>query len=57
MQSQMKNLWWEAQAAEMQQAADAHHANKFYSRLKAIYGPQSHGFTPLHSADNAKLIT
>ena len=36
--------------------ADTHNSKKFFSALKAVYGPSKPGSTPLQSADGSMLI-
>ena len=47
---EMKDAWWDRKA-EVQMYADTHNSNKFFSTLKAVYGPSKPGSTPLLSAD------
>ena len=43
-------------AEEVQMYADTHNSKKFFSALKAVYGPSKPGSTPLLSADGSMLI-
>ena len=52
---QMKDKWWKNKAAELQDAADSHDMKRFYSGLKAVYGPKVSGSVPVWSADGSKL--
>ena len=53
----MKEKWWKNKAAELQDAADSHDMKRFYSGLKAVYGPKVSGSVPVWSADGSKLIS
>ena len=53
----MKEAWWSDRASEIQQASDQKDAKRFYDGLKAAYGTQSCGATPLLSADGKTRIT
>ncbi|XP_063594922.1 craniofacial development protein 2-like [Penaeus indicus] len=44
-------------ADEIQGYADRHDIKRFYDALKAVYGPQSTGSSPLLSADGSTLLT
>ncbi|XP_063587786.1 uncharacterized protein LOC134765037 [Penaeus indicus] len=44
-------------ADEIQNYADRHDLKRFYDALKAVYGPQSKGSSPLLSADGSTLLT
>ena len=52
----MKDAWWDRKAEEVQMYADTHNSKKFFSALKAVYGPSKPGSTPLQSADGSMLI-
>ena len=53
---EMKDAWWDRKAEEVQMYADTHNSKKFFSALKAVYGPSKSGSTPLQSADGSVLI-
>ena len=53
----MKEAWWSDRASEIQQESDQKDAKRFYDDLKAVYGNQSYGATPLMSADGTTCIT
>ena len=53
----MQDTWLSRKAEEIQDYADKHDSKRFYHALKAVYGPQSSGATPLLSADGATLLT
>ena len=56
----MKDSWLSAKADEIQGYADRHDTKRFYEALKlvkAVYGPQSSGSSPLLSADGTTLLT
>ncbi len=53
----MEDAWLSAKADEIQGYADRHDTKRFYSALKAVYGPQSWGSSPLLSADGSTLIS
>lgn len=44
---QMKDKWWEAKAAELQQYADKHNSKKFFAGLKEVYGPSPNAMAPV----------
>lgn len=52
---QMKDKWWEAKAAELQQHADEHNSKKFFAGLKDVYGPSSNAMAPVRSGDGTLL--
>ena len=54
---EMQDTWLSEKADEIQGYADKHDSKRFYNALKAVYGPQSSGATPLLSADGATLLT
>ena len=54
---EMQDSWFSKKADEIQGYADSHDAKRFYSALKAVYGPQSSGSPPLLNADGTKLLT
>ena len=53
----MKEAWWSDRVSEIQQASDQKDAKRFYDGLKAVYGNQSCGATPLMGADGTTRIT
>ena len=53
----MKDTWLSAKADEIQSFADRHDMKRFYDALKAVYGPQSSGSSPLLSLDGTTLLT
>ena len=53
----MQDSWLSAKADEIQGYADSHDTKGLYDLLKAVYGPQSSGFSPLLSADGTTLLT
>ena len=52
----MRNTWLSNKADEIQLAADQNNSKKFYDSIKAIYGPQSSGSSPLLTTDGSTLI-
>ncbi|KAI8501811.1 hypothetical protein Bbelb_202230 [Branchiostoma belcheri] len=54
---EMQDSWLSHKADEIQMFADSNNTKHFYDALKAIYGPQSTGTSPLLSADGTTLIT
>ena len=53
----MQDSWLSAKADEIQGYADRHDSKRFYDALKAVYGPQCSGSSPLLSADGNTLLT
>ena len=53
---EMKDAWWDRKAEEVQMYADTHNSKKFFSALKAVYGPSKPGSTLLQSANGSMLI-
>ena len=51
----IKDKWWEAKAAELQQHADQHNSKQFYAGLKTVYGPSSNAIAPVRSTDGTLL--
>jgi len=51
----MQNEWWEQKAREVQLYADTKNSKKFFSTIKAVYGPSRPNTTPLLS-DNGTLL-
>lgn len=54
---EMKDTWLSNKADEIQKYADSNNCKRFYEALKAIYGSQSSGTSPLLSADGTTLLT
>ena len=52
----MKNWWWKDLSDELQAAYEEKETKSFYSALKAVYGPISHGSSPLYATDGQTLI-
>ena len=52
----MKEAWWSAKAAELQEAADRKDFKAFFD-LKKVYGPQESGVTPILASDGRTLLT
>ncbi|KAL8606716.1 hypothetical protein ACOMHN_055391 [Nucella lapillus] len=53
----MQDSWLSAKVDEIQGYADRHDIKRFYDALKAVYGQQSSGSSPLLSADGSTLLT
>ncbi|XP_063593800.1 uncharacterized protein LOC134770746 [Penaeus indicus] len=53
----MQDSWLSAKADEIQGYVDRHDMKRFYEALKAVYGPQLKGSSPLLSADGSTLLT
>ncbi|KAL8577837.1 hypothetical protein ACOMHN_054587 [Nucella lapillus] len=53
----MHHTWFSSNADEIQGYTDIHDIKRFYDALKAVYGPQSSGSSPLLSADVMQLLT
>ena len=53
----MQDSWLRKKADEIQSFADRKDMKKFFDALKAVYGTQSSGNTPLLSADGTRLLT
>ncbi|KAL8568047.1 hypothetical protein ACOMHN_000271 [Nucella lapillus] len=53
----MQDSWLSAKADEIQGYADRYDTKRFYDALKAVYGQQSSGSSPLLSADGSTLLT
>lgn len=53
----VKDKWLADKSAEIQNFADMRETKKFYDSLKALYGPTSHGASPIRSKDGTKLLT
>lgn len=54
---EMQDSWFSKKADEIQGYADSHDIKRFYDALKAVYGPQSSGSSPLLNADETQLLT
>ena len=54
---EMQNSWYSNKAEEIQAYADSNNTKRFYDALKAVYGPQASGSSPLLSADGSTLLT
>ena len=54
---EMQNSWYSMKAEEIQSYADRNNTRRFYDALKAVYGPQTSGSSPLLSADGSTLLT
>ena len=52
----LKEKWWHTKAKELQSAADSNNTQAFYKGLKAVYGPQTRGASPLLSSDGKRLL-
>ena len=50
---ELKNKWWKEKAAEMQALADSHNSKAFFKATREIYGPNTHGPTPLRTTNGA----
>ncbi|XP_072049980.1 uncharacterized protein [Amphiura filiformis] len=53
---EMKDNWWRDRTQELQEAADTKNIKKFFSELKAVYGPSSRGTSPLLDLDGHTVI-
>ena len=53
----MQDTWLSAKADEIQCYADRHDTKWFYDALKAVYGPQSSGSSPVLGPDGTTLFT
>ena len=51
----MQNEWWEQKAKEVQMYADTKNSKRFFSAIKAVYGPSRPTTTPLLSANGTLL--
>ena len=54
---EMQDSWLSSKAEEIQGYADRNDTKRFYESLKAVYGPQSSGSSPLLSSDGQTLLT
>ena len=52
----MQDQWWQDKAAEVQYYADTRNSKKFFSSLKAIFGPSASSCSPLLASDDSTLI-
>ena len=50
---ELKNKWWKNKAAELQILAEKQNSKAFFAAMKVVYGPNTHGLTPLKTADGA----
>nr|VZI51647.1 unnamed protein product [Spirometra erinaceieuropaei] len=55
--SEMQDAWTARKAEEIQGYADRNEWKKFFSAIKAVYGPPTKGTAPLLSADGSTLLT
>ena len=53
----MQDSWLAVKADDIHKYADTHDSKRFYDALKAVYGPQSSGTSPLLNVDETTLIT
>ena len=53
----MKDNWLKNKSKEIQNYADTNNTKKFFSAVKAVYGPQKSGSSPLLSEDGSTLLT
>ena len=53
----MKDTWLKNKSKEIQTYADTKNSTKFYNAIKAVYGPQTSGTSPILSADGSTLFT
>ncbi|KAJ8041083.1 hypothetical protein HOLleu_11798 [Holothuria leucospilota] len=53
----MRDTWWRSIAAKLQPFSDTKDNKKFNDAMKAVYGPQSGGSTPLLSCDKSTPLT
>ena len=44
---EMKSSWWEKKTRALKAAVDSHDAKTFFNELKAVYGLQSRGTSPI----------
>ena len=51
----MKNMWWNARATDLQEAADKRDYKSFYQGLKAVYGPKYKASPSIKSKDGVLL--
>ena len=52
----LQDMWFSQKADEIQSFTDSHNWKQFYGALKAVYGPQSSGSSPVQSADDSTLL-
>ena len=53
----MKEAWWSAKAAELQEASDKKDSKTFYNGLKRVFGLKTGGVAPISTADGKTLLT
>ena len=53
----MKDTWLKNKSKEIQTYAETKNSKKFYNAIKAVYGPQTSGTSPILSADGSTLFT
>ena len=53
----MKESWWAAKAAELQESANKKDSKSFYEGLKKVFGPRQKGASPVLSSDGETLFT
>ena len=53
----MKEAWWSAKTAELQEAADRKDSKAFFDGLKKVYDPQERGVMPILASDGRTLLT
>ncbi|XP_072039554.1 uncharacterized protein [Amphiura filiformis] len=53
---EMKDNWWRDRTEELQGVADTKNIKKFFSELKAVYGPSSRETSPLLNLDGHTVI-
>ena len=51
--TQMKNKWWQHNAAELEQYSDKHNFKRLFDGLKTVCGPSSNAMVPVPSSDGA----
>ena len=54
---EMQNKWLAKKAEDIQLAADCNNSKQFYDGIKAIYGPQSTGSSPVYDQSGTSLLT
>ena len=52
----MKEAWWSAKAAELQEASDKKDSKTFYDGLKKVFGLKERGVAPISTADGKTLL-
>ena len=53
----LQDEWFSQKADKIKSYTDIHNWEQFYGALKAVYGPQSSGSSPMLSADGSNLLT